>query len=135
MILVKNWNFLLWFVFNKIGFEIMFADNPLRKQAYLDWKIRILPSCPMQIFFKGVNPSLWWKIEIFFLCLLLNKIGLKKLFGDHTVRKEANVHWKIRILPSRPMQIFFHFGQKLEFSSLICFQQNRSRNNGCWQSS
>ena len=44
----------------------MFADHPVRKQVYLDWKIRILPSRPMQMFFKGVNPSLWSKIEIIF---------------------------------------------------------------------
>ena len=32
----------------------MFADFPLRKLAYLDWKIGILPSRPMEIFFlKG----------------------------------------------------------------------------------
>ena len=42
----------------------MFADDPVTKEAYLHWKIRILSRGPMQIFFKGVNPSLWSKIEI-----------------------------------------------------------------------
>ena len=45
----------------------MLADNSVRKQAYLDWKIRILPGRPMEIFFKGVNPWLYSKIEIFSL--------------------------------------------------------------------
>ena len=62
------------------------------------------------------------------------------MFADHSVRKQAYLHWKITTLPSRPMEIFLKglthdFGQKLEFSSLICFQQNRPRNNVCWQSS
>ena len=42
----------------------MFPDYPLRKEAYLDQKIRILPSRPMEIFLK---PGFWSKIEIF-LC-------------------------------------------------------------------
>ena len=45
----------------------MFADNSVRKQAYLDWKIRIIPGPPMGIFFKGVNPWLCSKIDIFSL--------------------------------------------------------------------
>ena len=36
MILVKNWNFFLCLLLNKIGLEIMFADHPVRKQAYVD---------------------------------------------------------------------------------------------------
>ena len=31
----------------------MFADHPVRKQAYVNWKIRILPSHPVGIFSKG----------------------------------------------------------------------------------
>ena len=54
MTLVKNWNFFLCFLLNKIGLKIMFADHPVRKKAYLDRKIRILPSRPLEIFFKGV---------------------------------------------------------------------------------
>ena len=33
----------------------MFPDNPVRKEAFLDWKIRILPSRPIEIFSKGYN--------------------------------------------------------------------------------
>ena len=48
------------------------------------------------------------------------------MFADHPVRKQAYLHWKITILPSRPMEIFLKglthdFGQKLEFSSLLRF--------------
>ena len=42
--------FFLLFVVNKIGLEIMFPDHPVKKQAYLDWKIRTLPSYPIHIF-------------------------------------------------------------------------------------
>ena len=56
MILVKNWNFPFCLLLNKIGLEIMFPNHPVRKQAYLDGNIRILPSRPMEIFFKGDNP-------------------------------------------------------------------------------
>ena len=51
----------------------MLAENSVRKQAYLDWKIRILPGHPMEIFFKGVNPWLWSKIEIFFFACFKTK--------------------------------------------------------------
>ena len=105
MILVKNWNFPLLFVFNKIGLEIMFADNPVRKQAYLDWKIKILPSRPIEIFLKGLTHDSGQQLE-FFLCLLLNKKRLEKMFPDHPVRKQAYLDWKIKILPSRPMEVF-----------------------------
>ena len=56
MTLVKNWNFFLCLLLNKIGLKIKFADHPFRKEAYLDRKIRILPSRLLEIFFKGVNP-------------------------------------------------------------------------------
>ena len=53
------------------------------------------------------------------------------MFPDHPVRKQACLDLKIRILPSRPMKVFFNglthdFGQKLEFSSLLAFKQNRA---------
>ena len=34
--------------------KIIFPDHPLRKEAYLDWNIRILPSHPIEIFLKGL---------------------------------------------------------------------------------
>ena len=43
----------------------MFADHPVRKQAYLDWKIRILPTCPMEIFLKGLTYDSGEKLEVF----------------------------------------------------------------------
>ena len=36
MTLVKNWNFFLCLLLNKIGLKIMFADHPVRKEAYLE---------------------------------------------------------------------------------------------------
>ena len=130
MTLVKNWNYFLCLVLNKIGLKIMFADRPVRKQAYLDWKIRILPSRPMQMLFKGLTHDFGQKLN-YFLCLLLNKIALKIMFAKHPVRKLGYLDWKIRILPSRPMQMFFKgvmthdFGQKLKLFSLLAFKQNR----------
>ena len=43
----------------------MFPDLPVKKQAYLDWKIRILPSRPMEIFLKGLTHDSGQKIRIF----------------------------------------------------------------------
>ena len=43
----------------------MFADHPVRKQAYLDWKIKILPSSPMEIFSKGLTHDSGQKLEDF----------------------------------------------------------------------
>ena len=66
----------------------MFADHPVRKQAYLDYKIRILPSRPMDILLKGLTHDFGEKLE-FSSLLALNKIGLKIMFADHPVRKQA----------------------------------------------
>ena len=43
----------------------MFADHPLRKLAYLDWKISILPSRPMEISFKGLTHDSDQNLEFF----------------------------------------------------------------------
>ena len=52
------------------------------------------------------------------------------MFPDHPVRKEAYLDYKIRILPSRPMEIFskgltHDSGQKLEFFAFLAFKENR----------
>ena len=47
---IENWNFPLSLLLNKIGLKIIFPHHPLRKETYLDWNIRILPSHPMEIF-------------------------------------------------------------------------------------
>ena len=65
MIFVKNWIFFLYFLLNKIGLEIMFPDHPVRKQAYLDSKIRFLPSRPLEIFSKGLTHDSGQKLEFF----------------------------------------------------------------------
>ena len=61
------------------------------------------------------------------------------MFADHPVRKQAYLDWKIRILPSRPMEIFSKgwttdSGQQLEVFPLLPFRQNGSENNVCWPS-
>ena len=65
MILVKNWIFFHCLLLKKIGLVIMFPDHPVRKQAYLDYKIRILPSPPMEIFSKGLTHDCGQKLEVF----------------------------------------------------------------------
>ena len=74
MILVKNWNFPLCLLLNKIGLKIMFADHPVRKQAYVNIKIRILPSHPVRIFSKGLIHDFGQKLEFFrFLAFKQNR--------------------------------------------------------------
>ena len=125
MTLVKNWNFPLWLVFNKIGLEIMFANHPVRKQAYLDWKKKFYQVALRRYFLKGLTHDFCKKLK-FFLCLLFNKIGLKKKFADHLVTKQAYLDWKIKILPSRLTQIFFKgvnpwFWSKIEIFFFVYF--------------
>ena len=43
----------------------MFPDHPVRKQAYLDRKIRFLPSRPLEIFSKGLAHDSGQKLEFF----------------------------------------------------------------------
>ena len=66
-------------------------------------------------------------------------MGLKIIFADHPVRKKAYLDWKIRILPSQPMEIFpkglaHDFGQKLDFFPLFALKKNRPWNNVSWPS-
>ena len=62
-------------------------------------------------------------------------MGLRIIFADHPVRKQAYLEWKIRILPSQPMEIFskgwltHDSGQKLEVFPLLAFKQNMPWNN------
>ena len=56
MNLVKNWNFPLCPLFNKIRLEIMFADHPVRKEPKVDQKKKDFTKSPYGDFFKGVNP-------------------------------------------------------------------------------
>ena len=54
MILVKNWNFPLRLFLDKLGLEIMFADHPVRKKAFLHEKnISILHSGHIWIASQG----------------------------------------------------------------------------------
>ena len=66
----------------------MFADHPVRKQAYLHWKMKILPSRHMEMFSKGLTHDFGQKWQ-FFPSKLLKKIGLEIMFPDHPVRKQA----------------------------------------------
>ena len=61
----------------------MFADHPVRKQAYLDWNTSILPSRPMAIFEMELTYDSGHKLEFSsFLafklinCLFLHKMNL-----------------------------------------------------------
>ena len=79
----------------------------------------------MEIFLKELTHDSGQQLE-FFLSLLLNKKRLEIMFPDHPVRKQAYLDYKIRILPSRPMEIFskgltHDSSQKLEFFSSACF--------------
>ena len=51
MTLVKNWNFFLCLLLNKIGLKIMFADHPVRKEAYLDLKNKDFAKSPFREIF------------------------------------------------------------------------------------
>ena len=43
----------------------MFADHPVRKKAYLDWKIRVFPSQRMKIFSRGLAHDFEQKLDFF----------------------------------------------------------------------
>ena len=52
----------------------MFADHLVRKEAYLDSKIRFLPSHTMKIFSKGLTHHSGQKLEFFpFLAFKQNR--------------------------------------------------------------
>ena len=67
----------------------MFADHPVRKQAYLDWKNKDFTKLPNGDFFKGVNPWIWSKIGIYLFVCFLTKKPLEIMFADDPVRKKA----------------------------------------------
>ena len=83
----------------------------------------------MEIFSKGLGHDFGQKLG-FFPLLTFKKMGLEIMFPDHPLRKEAYLDYKVRILPSRPMEIFskgltHDSGQKLQFFPLLRFKQNR----------
>ena len=83
----------------------MVADHPVTKQAYLDWKIRILMSRPMEIFLMGLTHDFGQKLE-FSSLLAFKQNRPSNNVSDHPVRKQAYLDWKIWILPSRPLEFF-----------------------------
>ena len=66
----------------------MFADHPVRKQAYLDWKIRILLTHPMEIFLKGLTHDFGQKLEFSSLLAFKQNRPWKNV-SDHPIRKQA----------------------------------------------
>ena len=52
MILVKNWNFFLCLLLNKIGLAIMFPDLPLKKQSLPRPKNKDFTKSPYGDFFQ-----------------------------------------------------------------------------------
>ena len=70
---IENLPFCLFL--NKMGFENMFDDHLVRKQALIDWKILILHSGHIGIFPKGLNHDSGkkkkWKF--IFVCFLTYK--------------------------------------------------------------
>ena len=55
----------------------MFADDPVRKEAQLDWKNKDFTKSPYGDFLKGVNTWIWSKIGIFLFACFLTKYALK----------------------------------------------------------
>ena len=104
----------------------MFPAHPVRKQPQLDWKNKDFTKLPYGDFSRGVNPWIWSKIRIFLFVCFLTKYVLKQCLLTIQLENKPNPTEKIRILPSRPMEIFskgltHEFGQKLQFSSLFAF--------------
>ena len=66
MILDKNWKFPLCFFFDKISLEIMPHDHLVRKQAFLDYKKRILHNYQIGFFSKGLSHD-FGQIKILYL--------------------------------------------------------------------
>ena len=63
MILVKNWKFTLSVILNKIGQEILFVLQQVRKQGFLDNKILINKVATLD-FIKGDKPWFLSKLQI-----------------------------------------------------------------------
>ena len=70
MILVKIEIFLFACFWTKMGLQIMFADHPLRKKAFLEETISILHSGHIGIVSKGLTHDFVQKLEKFHLSLI-----------------------------------------------------------------
>ena len=66
MLLVKTWNFFLYFFSVKKGLEIRLNDVLDRKQLFLTRKTKYFNVSKIA-FSKGVNPCFWSKTAIFFI--------------------------------------------------------------------
>ena len=62
MVLVKNWQFFLLFILDKISRENVFHDTLKRKNALLDYINKKFKKSKICDFSKGVSPWFWSKI-------------------------------------------------------------------------
>ena len=115
---------------NKTGFEIMFPDHPIRKQAFPGKKY-LFNTVDILTFSKGLTHDFGqnWK---FHLSLFLDKMTVEIMSDDHPSRKLALLNYKNINFKKSPNCIFsirltHDFRQKLQVSSLfrnfllVCF--------------
>ena len=113
-----------------MGFEMMFPDHSIRKQAFPDKKY-LFNTVDILAFSKGLTHDFGqnWR---FHLSLVLDKIRVEIMSDDNPSRKEALLNYKNINFTKSPHCIFsirltHDFRQKLQVSSLfrnfllVCF--------------
>ena len=104
------------FVFAQNGFEIMFDDHLVRKEALPDYKNIDFIEFLYWIISKEIPMILVKKLE-FSSVSVLDKMGLEIMFDGHPRRKQAILDYKISIYKVATSdfvkEVNPHFGQKL----------------------
>ena len=109
----------------------MLSDFTEKKKAFFTLKTEFFPSPKKRVFPKGLTYDLVKKCQ-FFLSLDLVKIRLEIMLNDFAEKKETFFGYKKQNFSKSkksafPMGLAQAFGQKMPFSSLLTFGQNKTK--------
>ena len=94
MVLLQKWPFSIFFFLGNIGQQNDFNDILERKNAFLGYKNKTFKKSKIWHFFKGVNPSFWYKNGHFSNFFFLDNIGEDNVFYAILERKSAFLGFK-----------------------------------------
>ena len=119
MVLVKNWLFFLIFILRKIGQKSNFYVIVEWRNAFLDYKNKILKKSRNWDFSKGVSPWFLSKTGNFSRFKILGKIGQKNVFYDILEGGNAFLDYKNKKL-KQSKNLEFSKGVSWWLRSIIC---------------
>ena len=107
MLLVKKFNFFIYFFWSEKGLEIKFNDALDEKETFFVHKNKVFQRLKNRIFPKGLTHALVKKCNV--LNLFSVKKGLEIRFNDVLDIKETFFYYKNKNFSTSQKSHFFHF--------------------------